>query len=136
MKYQDWEILTTMPNGWKIDKTCGSPLHDAVFITNGKSVLNGQKRALLRLEKQIIKQPSYEIERKEQEKVDFNFYPKSVNTLARKKFQEKLMKEILVDLMVCEIEGWSKREYILELKRLINSIKTTGKKQTAEPKLF
>ena len=47
---------------------------------------------------------------------------KAFNTLARKKFEEKLLKEILADLMVCEIEGWDKREYIEELKELIDGI--------------
>ena len=28
----------------------------------------------------------------------------------------------LLDLMICEIEGWYKQEYIKELKGLINSI--------------
>ena len=48
---------------------------------------------------------------------------KSVNCLARKKFEEKMLNDILVDLMVCEIEGWDKTEYIKELKNLINGIK-------------
>jgi hypothetical protein len=45
--YKYWPILDKMPEGWKVDKTCGSPLTGHVFITNSKSVLNGQKRALL-----------------------------------------------------------------------------------------
>jgi hypothetical protein len=51
MKYKYWEILEKMPDGWKVDKTVGSPLFGHVFITNGKSVINGQKRALLKVEK-------------------------------------------------------------------------------------
>lgn len=47
-KYRWWEILDEMQEGWVIDNTAGSPLSDCVFITNGKSVLRGQKRALLR----------------------------------------------------------------------------------------
>jgi len=49
-KYKYWEILEEMPDGWQIDKTAGSPCPNTVFITNGKSVLNGQKRALLKVE--------------------------------------------------------------------------------------
>jgi hypothetical protein len=49
-KYRDWDILEELPQGWVIDKTAGSPVSNAVFITNGKSVLNGQKRALLKVE--------------------------------------------------------------------------------------
>ena len=49
MKYKDWPIVDVMPEGWVIDKTAGSPLSGHNFITNGKSVLNGQMRALLRV---------------------------------------------------------------------------------------
>ena len=48
-KYRDWEILETLPEGWVIDKCCGSPLYGFVFCTNGKSILNGGKRALVRV---------------------------------------------------------------------------------------
>lgn len=47
-KYRDWDILETLPEGWAIDKYCGSPLYGFVFCTNGKSILNGGKRALVR----------------------------------------------------------------------------------------
>jgi hypothetical protein len=41
--------MDTLPDGWVIDRTAGSPLSGYVFITNGKSVLNGQQRALLNI---------------------------------------------------------------------------------------
>lgn len=44
-----WDILDDMPEGWVVDKTSGSPVYGCVFITNGRSPLNGQKRALLRV---------------------------------------------------------------------------------------
>ena len=47
---------------------------------------------------------------------------KTANELARKKFEEKLLQDIRADLIICEIEGWDKAEYIKELKGLINSI--------------
>lgn len=47
-KYRDWDILEELPEGWVIDKYCGSPLYGFVFCTNGKSILNGGKRALMR----------------------------------------------------------------------------------------
>jgi len=53
--YRDWEILDEIPEGWKIDKTAGSPCRMTVFITDGKSVLKGQKRALLRVKAKPIK---------------------------------------------------------------------------------
>lgn len=35
-KYRDWDILESLPEGWSIDKTAGSPAPNTVFITNGK----------------------------------------------------------------------------------------------------
>ena len=49
-------------------------------------------------------------------------YVRTVNELARQRFKQQLLNDILVDLMICEIEGWDKLEYIRELKNLINSI--------------
>lgn len=55
-KYRDWNIFEELPQDWIIDKTAGSPAPNTVFITNGKSVLNGQKRALLKVKcEEIIK---------------------------------------------------------------------------------
>ena len=59
--------------------------------------------------------------------------------MARLKFKERLLNEIMFDLMVCEIEGWDKKEYIKELKSLINSIDLSNKKQKQKslmPDLF
>jgi hypothetical protein len=50
-KYKYWDLLEKLPQGWAIDKTAGTPLNGYIFITNGKSVLNGQERALLRVNK-------------------------------------------------------------------------------------
>lgn len=33
----DWPILDEIPEGWRIDKTVGSPVPGCVFITDGKS---------------------------------------------------------------------------------------------------
>ena len=39
--------------------------------------------------------------------------------------------------MVCEIEGWDKKEYIKELKKLINAIDLSdNKKEIQQPTLF
>ena len=48
-KFRDWVLLEELPEGWIIDKFCGSPLHGFDFCTNGKSILNGGKRALVRV---------------------------------------------------------------------------------------
>ena len=44
----------------------------------------------------------------------------SLNRLARGQMKLKLLADIRTDLMVCEIEGWSKMEYLNELKELID----------------
>ena len=44
-----WEVLEEIPDGWVEDKTAGAPGSGMVFITNGKSILNGRKRALLKI---------------------------------------------------------------------------------------
>ena len=128
-KFKGWEVLNEMPEGWKEYKTCGSPLAGAIFITNGKAVVNGQKRALLLVhpqaaEKQEPKQRQYQkpAVTVSEDKEDTYHYPaKEVNTLARKKMINKLLNDIRVDLMVCELENWDKKEYINDLKKIINS---------------
>lgn len=137
-KYRDWDILEDLPEGWVIDKYAGSPAPNTVFITNGKSVLNGQKRALLRVEakldiniskNEIVKNHFVDTNKKV-EKTEIPIFPaKTVNDLARLKFKEQLLKEIMFDLMVCEIENWDKKEYINELKKLLNGIDTSNKKK-------
>lgn len=138
-KYRDWNILETLPDGWVIDNTAGSPAPNTVFITNGKSVLNGQKRALLKVKpKRDINTPKNEIVKnhfvdanKMVEKTEIPIFPaKTVNDLARLKFKEQLLKEIMFDLMVCEIENWDKTEYIKELQKLLNGIDVKKKKKS------
>ncbi len=48
---------------------------------------------------------------------------KAMNRLARHKMILKLYHDILIDLTICEIEGWDKMEYINELSDLINSFR-------------
>ena len=131
-EYKGWLCYEEIPDGWHIDKTAGSPLHGYEFITNGKSVLNGGKRALARVYKQALRvctpaqEPVKHTEKKNDESkpaqvIDEN-YRRTVNDLARKKFEQKLLADIRVDLMVCEIEGWNKLEYLEELKSLINGL--------------
>jgi len=47
--YKYWEIVEEMPDGFAEDKTVGSSLAGHIFITNKKSVLNGQIRKLLKV---------------------------------------------------------------------------------------
>lgn len=50
---------------------------------------------------------------------------KKLNRLAREQLKKRLLNDILIDLQVCEIEGWDQMEYIAELRELLNSL---GKK--------
>ena len=45
---------------------------------------------------------------------------RALNTLARHKMIEHIYKDILVDLQICEIEGWDKMEYIEMLQAVVN----------------
>ena len=42
--------------------------------------------------------------------------------LCREKAKEALVNDILIDLNVCKIEGWCHKEYIKQLKNLIDGI--------------
>ena len=50
------------------------------------------------------------------------FPTRTVNQLARKKFQEQLLRDIQIDLMICDLENWDKTEYLNELNKLIGDI--------------
>lgn len=118
----NWPILDEMPEGWRIDKTVGSPVAGCVFITDGKSVLRGQKRALLREVKEIPKPMEYAPPKAVEAKAVVEAGPEDVNRLARERMKLKLLADIRVDLEICAIEGWCKKTYIRELKNLIDSI--------------
>ncbi len=45
---------------------------------------------------------------------------RALNDLARHKMILHLYNDIMVDLTICEIEGWDKMEYIRELQEVIN----------------
>ncbi len=131
-KYKDWELFDEMPRNYRFDKTAGSPLHGYEFATDGRSILNGGKRILVRVlkpQKQLlfdeVVSSKMEQTMKQDEKpgrVIDAVYVRTVNELARQKFKQKLLNDIMVDLMICEIEGWCTMEYINELRRLINAI--------------
>ena len=129
-KYRWWDIYEYLPEGWVIDKINGSPAPNTVFITNGKSPMNGQKRELLKTPPKnhkkakkvfhVVKTKIKQESTHEHEEVPFP--AQIVNTLARAKFKEQLLKEIRFDLMVCEVEGWNKKEYIEDLQHLLNNL--------------
>ena len=52
---------------------------------------------------------------------------KALNDLARHQMIHRILKDILIDLTVCEIEGWNKLEYINLLSNEIERIKRGNK---------
>lgn len=136
--YKNWQLFDSLPDGWRFSKGAGSPLHGYAFASNGIP-LRGGKMALVRvLECATVNQkltvpavqtdgndaPKDKKSTRHGEKFIFDAsHVRTVNELARQKFKKKLLEDILVDLTICEIEGWCKREYIKELRDLLNSIK-------------
>jgi uncharacterized protein YbgA (DUF1722 family) len=47
--------------------------------------------------------------------------------LAREQLKMKLLNDIMVDLTICKLENWSFKEYLTELKQLIDSFLTKSK---------
>ena len=47
---------------------------------------------------------------------------KALNRLAREQMKHKLLLDIRADLLVCELNGWDKKEYLAELRDLLNSL--------------
>ena len=45
-----------------------------------------------------------------------------LNRLARERMKQRLLNDILVDLQVCELDGWNKLEYIAELRDMLNTL--------------
>lgn len=48
---------------------------------------------------------------------------RALNDLARHQTICNLYRDILADMMVCEIEGWDKKEYLNQLKSVIEYFK-------------
>lgn len=131
-KYMNWELYDKPPEGFFIDKHTGSPLTGYDFYTNGKSILNGGVRIL-------VKAPDIPVNNKipdslfmddlkpekkgpKQDPMTSQDIRKKVNVLARNRFKEKLLYELEFDLMVCKLEGWSMEGHVCELKQLIDDI--------------
>lgn len=131
-KYMNWGLYDKPPEGFSIDKHTGSPLSGYDFYTNGRSILNGGIRILVKasgvpVDSMAVNHPPA------RESVPKGKEPKEdpitswevrqrVNAFARESFKVKLLQEIEFDLMVCKLEGWSMESYVCELKRLIDDI--------------
>ena len=127
-EYKGWRLFDEMPEGYFFAKNAGSPLYGYEFITNG-SPLKGGKLALLKVNLALIenattieKYPKFEKPAKQEPKPIDPDTPRVINELARKQSILMILNDIMIDLTICEIEGWSKSEYINELKREICKI--------------
>ena len=52
---------------------------------------------------------------------------RAMQLVAREEMKHRIYADILADMMVCDIEGWDKMEYIRELQDMFNDL--TQKKQ-------
>lgn len=151
-KYMNWELYDKPPEGFSIDKHTGSPLTGYDFYTNGKSVLNGGVRILVKAmnvhvnditdnHHPVKKSIPNSKEPKQDPMINRNVRQR-VNVFARERFKVKLLQEIEFDLMVCQLEGWSMESYVNELKQLIDDVyrrmvktKKRNIETTSNPKL-
>jgi hypothetical protein len=133
-----WPLFNSLPRGFIFDEATGSPKTGYCFATNRVSIINGGKRILVRISSEQNKLIT-EASKQESDAVrkiaitsatlknsDWKIFDgncaKTVNDLARSQFKLRLLNDILADLTICEVEGWSKTAYINELKSLINNI--------------
>lgn len=47
---------------------------------------------------------------------------RAMQLVAREEMKRKIYADILTDMMICEIEGWDRLEYIKELQDMFNSL--------------
>lgn len=150
-RYMGWELYEEPPEGFSIDKHTGSPLSGYDFFTNGKSVLNGQKRVLVKANIPAndiaVNHPTSKMQKPKskepkQDPMINRDVRQRVNVFARERFKVKLLQEIEFDLMVCQLEGWSMGSYVNELKQLIDDVyrrmvktKKRNSKTISNPKL-
>ena len=141
--YKYWSVLEHIPDGWVIDRHAGSPLHGHVFVTNGESILSGKQIRALAPELSALLYCKRNQQPKPQDEASIQLplpvaqpepepepprqiideeYRLTMNNLARKKVQEKLLQDILTDMHVCKLEGWRHRDYLIELKNLIDGL--------------
>ena len=127
--YKHWSVLDHIPDGWVIDRYAGSPLNGHVFVTNGKNLLTGQQLRALAPDPQRQSQndassqlPLPEPEPEPPRPVIDEDYRLTMNNLARKEMQQTLLRDILTDMHICKLEGWSHRDYLIELKNLIDGL--------------
>lgn len=55
-----------------------------------------------------------------------------LNDKARHEMIVRLYRDILLDLTICDIEGWDKTEYIRQLQDVVNHFRITEEAQSDE----
>ena len=117
-KYMGWVLYDEPPEGFSIDRHTGSPLSGYDFYTNGRSILNGGIRILVKASGVPVDSMT---EPKEGPMISREVRQR-VNAFARESFKVKLLQEIEFDLLVCRLEGWNMESYVCEIKGLIDDI--------------
>ena len=128
-KYMGWVLYDEPSEGFSIDRHTGSPLSGYDFYTNGKSILNGGIRILVKapgvpVDSMAVNHlPTRESVPKSKEfkedPMNSRDVRQRINAFAREKFKVKLLQEIEFDLMVCKLEGWNMESYVCEIKGLM-----------------
>lgn len=45
-----------------------------------------------------------------------------LQVLAREQLKQRLLQDVLFDMHVCQLEGWDVREFVEDIKKLLDSI--------------
>lgn len=46
---------------------------------------------------------------------------KKIQVLCREQMKEKLLQDILIDINICKLENWDYKEYLIDLKNIIDN---------------
>lgn len=52
---------------------------------------------------------------------------RAMQLVAREEMKMRIHADILSDIMICDIEGWDKMEYIIELQDMLNTLTKRAK---------
>jgi hypothetical protein len=123
----DIERFDTIPDGWRLDSTWGSPVAGYAPICDGVSRLRGGRKGLLRVA-ETADAPTFpvalSVAMKSPKTIETTEDAKAVawtqNELARAQMKHRLLADLLMDLRICQLENWPADQYVSELKQLID----------------
>lgn len=52
---------------------------------------------------------------------------RAMQLVAREEMKMRIYADILADIMICDIKGWDKMEYIIELQDMLNTLTERAK---------